>query len=138
MVDQPAGLEVDEHSVTVCRYAHGLSKIETRWGTFTDPWIQQPQPQCGFVVCGTRGTLSAYDYASFIRVQTMEDKKGSDRPVDTIGAPDENPVQYVLHCLETGEPIRGPLSPAIARIGQQIVDSAVLSARERRTVKLVE
>lgn len=138
VVDQPAGLEVDEHSVTVCRYAHGLSKIETRWGTFTDPWIHQPQPQCGFVICGTHGTLSAYDYAPSIRLQTVEDKKGSDRPVDKIGAPDENPVQYVLHCLERGEPISGPLSPAIARIGQQIVDSAVLSAREKRTVKLVE
>jgi len=33
---------VDEHSVTVCRYAHGLSTIQTRWGTFSDPWIHQP------------------------------------------------------------------------------------------------
>jgi hypothetical protein len=32
---------------------------------------------------------------------------------------------------------RGPLHPEIARIGQQIVDSAALSAREKRTVKLV-
>ena len=43
-IDAPAGLEVDEHSVTVCRYPHGLSTIQTRWGTFSDPWIHQPQP----------------------------------------------------------------------------------------------
>ncbi len=32
VVDQPDGLEVDEHSITICRYARGLSKLETRWG----------------------------------------------------------------------------------------------------------
>jgi glucose-fructose oxidoreductase len=39
--------------------------------------------------------------------------------------------------LAGGEFERGPLHPEIARIGQQIVDSAALSARERRTVALV-
>ena len=36
------------------RYARGLSKFETRWGTLTDPWTQQPQPKCGFVLVGAR------------------------------------------------------------------------------------
>ena len=39
--------------------------------------------------------------------------------------------------LGGGDFERGPLHPEIARIGQQIVDSAALSAREKRTVKLV-
>ena len=51
------GLEVDEHSVSVVRYARGLSTFETRWGTFTDPWTHQPQPKCGFVLKGTDGTI---------------------------------------------------------------------------------
>jgi glucose-fructose oxidoreductase len=138
MVDEPGGLEVDEHSVTLCRYAHGLSKIETRWGTFTDPWTHQPQPKCGFVICGTRGTISAYDYETTIRVQTIDQKAGVDRPVDDVNPPEQNPIQYILHCLEAGQPVTGPLAPEIARIGQQIVDSAAVSAREKRTVKLVE
>jgi hypothetical protein len=33
--------------------------------------------------------------------------------------------------------VDGPLSPKIARIGQQIVDAALLSARLRKTVPLV-
>ncbi|MDB6156278.1 MAG: gfo 4 [Chthoniobacteraceae bacterium] len=138
VMDEPAGLEVDEHSVIICRYAQGLSKIETRWGTFTDPWVHQPQPKCGFVICGTKGTISAYDAEPTLRLQTLDDKKGSDRPADQVLAPYQNPVQYVLHCLENGEDIAGPLSPEISRIGQQIVDSAVLSAREKRTVTLLE
>ena len=136
--DEPPGLAVDEHSITVCRYAHGLSKIETRWGTFTDPWILQPQPRCGFVLCGTRGTLSAYDYATHLRVQTPERPEGYEIAVDEVRPPFQNPIQYVLRALAGGEFERGPLHPEIARIGQQIVDSAVLSAREKRTVALVE
>ena len=44
IMDEPEGLEVDEHSVTVCRYRRGLSKFETRWGTISDPWTLQPIP----------------------------------------------------------------------------------------------
>jgi len=137
VVDEPAGLEVDEHSITVARYAAGLSKFETRWGTFTDPWTRQPQPKCGFNLVGTAGTISSYDYESTIRVQTREHPDGLVVPVDELQPPRQNPIQYLIHCLETGEPVSGPLSPAVCRIGQQIVDSAVLSAREKRTVPLV-
>ena len=57
--DIPKGLLVDEHSITVARYAFGLSTFETRWGTFTDPWTHQPQPKCGFVLKGKDGTIAA-------------------------------------------------------------------------------
>jgi predicted dehydrogenase len=137
MVDQPAGLEVDEHSVTIARYERGLSKFETRWGTFTDPWTLQPQPKCGFVIVGTEGTISSYDYEPTVRVQTAAHPEGEVMPVDVLEPPYQNPVQYVVHCLETGEELQGPLSPSVSRVGQQIVDSAVVSAREKRTVPLM-
>ena len=138
VADAPAGLEVDEHSVIVCRYAQGLSKIETRWGTFTDPWIIQPQPLCGFTIVGSEGTIAAHDYSETIRVQTRAHPQPAEWPVEELRPPFQNPIQYLLHVLEGGEFERGPLHPEIARIGQQIVDSAVRSARERRTVALVE
>jgi glucose-fructose oxidoreductase len=137
-VDQPRGLEVDEHSIAVARYDVGLSKFETRWGTFTDPWTHQPQPTCGFVVCGTKGTLSAPDYSEIVRVQTHEKPEGYEIRAEELRAPERNPIEYLLHCIETGEKVTGPLSIEISRIGQQIVDSAALSAREKRTVPLVE
>ncbi|MEW9835060.1 hypothetical protein [Mesorhizobium marinum] len=43
----------------------------------------------------------------------------------------------MLHLIATGEKISGPLDPKLSRIGQQITDSAVLSAREKRTVELL-
>lgn len=137
MTWNPPGLEVDEHSITIARYDHGLSKFETRWGTFTDPWTLQPQPKCGFVIKGTEGTISSYDYEPTVRLQTRECPEGKDYSVDRLVAPHQNPVQYFIHCLETGEEIEGPLSPAVCRIGQQIVDTAARSAEEKRTLPLL-
>lgn len=135
-VDQPAGLEVDEHSIVVARYSHGLSKFETRWGTFTDPWTIQPQPRCGFIIAGTEGTISSYDYDEYVTVQTR--RKPAPHPVSAPApkAPHQNPVQYLVHCLDKGLPLQGPVSLPISRIGQEIVDAAVRSAASRKTVVL--
>jgi predicted dehydrogenase len=138
VVDEPSGLEVEEHSITVARYEHGLSKFEARWGTFTDPWVTQPQPKCGFVLTGTDGTISSYDMEPTVRVQTGDCPAGRDVAVDPLESPHQNPVQYVIDCLETGAPVEGPLSPEISRLGQQIIDAAQESAREKRTVCLGE
>jgi predicted dehydrogenase len=137
VIDQPRGLEVDEHSITIARYASGLSKMETRWGTFTDPWTHQPQPKCGYVLKGTRGTIASYDYEPTVRMQTEEHPEGVDVPADQPRPPYQNPIQYFVHCLRNNLPLEGPLAPAINRIGQQIVDSAVLSAKRRKTVRLI-
>lgn len=138
ITDLPNGLEVDEHSIAVARYATGLSKFETRWGTFTDPWTLQPQPKCGFVLKGTEGTISSYDYEPTIRIQTRRKPHGTDVRVDKLKPPFQNPIQYFIHCLSKGRAPEGPLSPDICRIGQQIVGSAMLSAKLKRTVKLID
>jgi glucose-fructose oxidoreductase len=58
--------------------------------------------------------------------------------VDAPVAPLRNPVEYVLHCLATGAAVEGPLSPAISRIGQRIVDTARRSAQEKRALPLLD
>lgn len=131
------GLEVDEHSVTIARYAFGLSKFETRWGTFTDPWNHQTQPKSGFILRGTDGVIGTATSEPFLHIQTRERPEGYDFPADPLAFPEQNPVQYVLHRLAAGLPIEGPLSPEISRVGQQIIDTALLSAREKRTLPLV-
>lgn len=136
VTDLPNGLEVDEHSITVARYASGLSKFETRWGTFTDPWTLQPQPKCGFVLKGTEGTISSYDYDAFVRLQTRKHPEGVEIPADKLKPPFQNPIQYFADCIRRERAPEGPLSPKISRIGQQIVDSAMLSAKLKKTVKL--
>ncbi|MEI6493537.1 MAG: Gfo/Idh/MocA family oxidoreductase [Verrucomicrobiota bacterium] len=135
-VDRPKGLEVDEHAIVIARYESGLSKFETRWGTFTDPWNLQPQPKCGFILVGTKGTIATYDYEPTIRIQTADCPEGKITPVDALESPDHAPIPHVVHRLSKRLKIDGPLSPKISRIGQQIVDTAIESARLGRTVKL--
>jgi glucose-fructose oxidoreductase len=136
--DQPNDLEVDEHAIVIAQYDTGLSKFETRWGTFTDPWTHQPQPKCGFVMVGTEGTVSCYDFEPIVWLQTRANPAGEEVPVDELQPPHQGPIQHMLHCLETGQTPEGPLSPAVSRIGQQIVDSAQKSIREQRTVELID
>ena len=136
-VDQRPGIEVDQHSITVCRYERGLSRMETRWGTLTDPWNIQPQPTCGFVFVGTDGTISSPDYASHVSVQTRAKPEATLVPVDALRVGKRNAIEYVLGCIKRGEPVTGPLDPVISLLGQRIVDTAVQSAKEKRTLALL-
>lgn len=137
VVDETPGIEVDQHAIAVCRYARGLSKMETRWGTFTDPWTIQPQPKCGFVFVGTEGTIASYDYADHVTVQTRARPEPTPVAAEPLPEGARNAVEYVIGCIEKGRPITGPLSPEVSLTGQRIVDTAVQSAREKRTLALL-
>jgi predicted dehydrogenase len=137
VTDDAPGIEVDQHSVTICRYARGLSKMETRWGTFTDPWVIQPQPKCGFIFMGSEGTISSWDYAEHLTVQTRAQPDPHAVPVDPLPAGGRNAIEYVLGCIARGEPVAGPLDPDVSLLGQRIVDTAARSAREKRTLALL-
>jgi len=138
VVDQTPGIEVDQHSITVCRYARGLSRLETRWGTLTDPWTHQPQPKCGFIVVGSHGTISSYDFERHVTVQTRDDPAPRPVPVDELPEDRSDPIGYLLGRLGAGLAPEGPLDPATCLVGQRIVDSAVRSAAEKRTVAIAE
>jgi glucose-fructose oxidoreductase len=137
VVDEVPGIEVDQHSITVCRYMRGLSKMETRWGTFTDPWTIQPQPRCGFVLVGTGGTIASWDYDDHVTVQTRALPEPTPVPVDPLPAGHRNPIEYLLACLDRGERPQGPLDPSLSLTAQRIVDTAAQSAREKRTLALL-
>lgn len=138
VIDETPGIEVDQHSITICRYAGGLSRMETRWGTFTDPWTIQPQPGCGFVFVGTDGTIASWDYADHLTVQTRA--RPAPHPIPVIPLPDGqgNAIEYILGCIARGEAPSGPLDPSVSLTGQRIVDTAARSAREKRTLPLVQ
>lgn len=133
----PTGLEVDEHAIAVIAYAHGLSRSETRWGTFTDPWTHQPQPKCGFVIRGSMGTLSCYDYETFVTLQDRDHPQGLRLEAPAVQAPCRNPIENLIHHLETGAPLIGPLTLETSRLGQRIVDTAFQSAQAGRSLPLL-
>ena len=136
-VDETPGIEVDQHAIAICRYARGLSKMETRWGTFTDPWAIQPQPTCGFTFVGTDGTIASPDYAREVTVQTRARPEVHAIPVDPLPDGERNAIEYVLGRIASGKPVAGPLDPELCLTAQRIVDTAVKSASEKRTLGLV-
>ena len=136
-VDQSPGIEVDQHSITVLRYASGLSRMETRWGTFTDPWTIQPQPHCGFTFVGSAGTMQSRDYADHVTVQTRDRPEPFAIPADPLPPGRHSAIDYVLDCLASGRKITGPLDPAVSLLGQRIVDTAARAAAEKRTLALM-
>jgi glucose-fructose oxidoreductase len=138
VIDETPGIEVDQHAIAVCRYARGLSKMETRWGTFTDPWTTQPQPICGFTFVGTDGTISSPDYATEVTVQTRDRPQAHAIPVDPLPEGERNAIEYVLGRLAACAPVEGPLDPALCLTAQRIVDTAVRAASEKRTVELIK
>ena len=137
-VDEVPGVEVDQHSITVCRYDSGLSRMETRWGTFTDPWVTQPQPDCGFVFVGSDGTLRSRDYDDHVLAQTRARPEAHPIAADPLPAGRRNPIEYMLDCIARNAPVAGPLDPALSLLGQRIVDTAARAAQEKRTLALLD
>ena len=136
VIDHTPGIEVDQHSVTVARYARGLSKFETRWGTISDPWTQQPIPRCGFVLVGTSGAIASDDYADHI---TLQLRGGAPQavPVDVLPPGHTGPIDYMADRIRRDLPIEGPLSPAMSLLGQRMIDTALQSSKTKRTLELL-
>jgi predicted dehydrogenase len=136
-VDEVQGIEVDQHAIAVLHYDTGLSRMETRWGTFTDPWSIQPQPVCGFTFVGRDGTIVSPDYAQHLTVQTRDHPEVYQIAVDKLPIGQSNPIEYVLGCIARSEAVSGPLDPTLCLTAQRIVDTASQSAKEKRTLALL-
>ena len=136
MVDETPGIEVDQHSVTVARYAQGLSKFETRWGTISDPWTQQPLPKCGFILVGSAGAISSYEYDEHV---TLQPRGGGPEqvPVDAMPPGRRGAIDYMVDRIRRDLPIDGPLAPELSLIGQRMIDTALAAARAKRTLALL-
>lgn len=136
VIDETPGIEVDQHSITVARYRQGLSKFETRWGTISDPWTQQPIPKCGFILVGTKGAISSYDYDGHVTLQ-LRGGKPEEIAVDELPPGRRGAIDYMVDRIRRDLPIEGPLSPELCLIGQRMIDTALASARSKRTEPLL-
>jgi predicted dehydrogenase len=137
VVDETPGIEVDQHSVTVARYPQGLSKFETRWGTVSDPWVQQPLPRTGFVLVGSKGAIASEDYADHVTVQPRGNVAPETVPADTPIAGRRGPIDYMADRIRRDLPIDGPLNPELALLGQRMIDTALASSKSKRTLELL-
>ena len=68
-----------------------------------------------------------------MRLQTEACPAGEPVTVDNLG-PLNNPIAYFVDYLRTGREVDGPLSPAVSRIGQQIVNAGRCKRPEEKRV----
>lgn len=130
----PKGLEVDEQAVVIGHYDDGLSVFETRWGTFTDPWTLQPDPKCGFVINGTAGSVTSWDYDDGVTLHTAGSVERV--PNNPIEPEDQTALANLIAHLETGRPLDGPMTAETSLAGHRIIEAAFESARTGRSVPL--
>ncbi|NND18884.1 MAG: gfo/Idh/MocA family oxidoreductase, partial [Silicimonas sp.] len=95
------------------------------------------QPTCGFTFVGTDGTIASPDYASEVTVQTRERFEIHAIAADPLPEGERNAIEYVLGRIASGEPVEGPLDPGFCLTAQRIVDTAIRSAAEKRTLDLI-
>jgi len=130
----PDGLRVDEQAVVVGHYPTGLSVFETRWGTFTDPWTQQPSPHCGFVLNGSAGSITSWDYAETITPALRRARRAARRREPEPA--DRSALANLIAHLDDGRPLDAPLTAQTSQAAHRIVEAAVRSAATNRTVPL--
>jgi predicted dehydrogenase len=135
-VHHAPGDRVDEQAVVIAGYSTALSTFQTRWGTFTDPWSHQPAPRCGFIVVGTAGTITSWDYEDHVTLQTEEHPEGAKVSVDAIPEHESSGLANFVFCLTEGIRLYGPLSAETSLAGQKIVEAALRSVATGATVSL--
>jgi glucose-fructose oxidoreductase len=134
----PDDADVDTRSVTSLVYDDGrFSTYETTWERHSEYLGDSPDPKGGYVVVGTEGTLSTQGVDG-IRVQNEEFPEGTVLEPAPVEYPHENVVQYLIHCLETGEPLAGPTDPATSRTAQRVLETARRSAEAGERLSLVD
>jgi glucose-fructose oxidoreductase len=134
----PEGETVDFQSATTCRYADGLSTLQTTWRMLTNPWEVEPQPAKGYEIVGTEGTVSTRERDCDVRVTTRDRPEGYAVDADELPERYTDLVHYVVDCLETDTAPEGPTSAEFCREAHRIVETARRSADEGAGLPLVE
>jgi len=134
----PEGEEVDTQASTIAHYGDGIASFQTTWQMFTHPWEQQPQPAKGVDIVGTEGTISTRDREDPIRVQTETDPGGYAVEPDPLPDHESDLISYLVHCIETDQPLEGPTDPAFCREAQRIIATAQESVDRGERLDLVE
>ena len=117
----------DDNAIILMKYANAFGVAEASW-TQTVGYAT-PNP----VAYGTEGSIAV------VKEQLIIQRPG--REPETIDAPQPQPPmrsgpEYFIHCLETGEPIRGFCSMEVSRDAQEILEAGKRAADTGRTVEL--
>ncbi len=128
--DEPAYAASDDNAIITAQFKHAFGLCEASW--------TQPVSCAGAnpVVYGSQGSIALHQGKLIIQRPGKADEV-IDAPEKT--APHRNGPEYLVHCIESGEPITGFCSPEVSRGAQEILEAGLRSANsgEIQTIPLV-
>jgi len=118
----------DDNAIILMKYPHAFGVAEACW-TQTVPYAEGANP----IAYGTGGSLAV----SGDKVLWQRPGHGLEilAPPPTI-APYRNGPEYLLHCIETRQPVEGFCSPRVSRDAQEILEAGLRSADTGQTQTL--
>ena len=116
----------DDNAIIIAQYAHAFGLCEASWTQTVGYAGTNP------VVYGSEGSIGVH------HGQVLIQRPG--KPEEAItppekAAPYRNAPEYLIHCLETGQPIEGFCSPAVSRDAQEILELGLRAANSGETQK---
>ncbi len=118
----------DDNAIIVMKYPHAFGVAEASW-TQTVGYAEGANP----VAYGTGGSL-AISKGKVVWQRPDQETQTIDPPATE--APRRNAAEYLLHCLETGQPIEGCCSAKVSRDAQVILEAGLQSSNTGQTVVL--
>ena len=106
---------------------------DTAYASTEASWCQIPDYH-DTVILGSKGTLVT-DRGKLL-IGTEPRKPMEEVDLVEPEAPKRNGPEYLLHCIETGKTVDGMCSARVGRDAQEILEAALISAREGRRVEL--
>ena len=116
----------DDNAIILMKYPHAFGVAEACWTQPVGYAASNP------VAYGTEGSIAVSGETVVLDVRGS---RTSIAPPPTT-APKRNGPEYLLHCLETGQPVEGFCSMDVSRDAQEILEAGKLAADTGATVSL--
>ncbi len=117
----------DDNAMVVMRYPHAFGVAEASW-TQTVGYAT-PNP----VAYGTGGSLAIQGGKLLLQ---EPDKQPQTIDPPPTRSPRRSGPEYLIHCIESGEPMEGYCSPRVSRDAQEILEAGLRSADSGQFVSL--
>lgn len=118
----------DDNAIILMQYPHAFGVAEASW-TQVVGYAEGANP----VAYGMGGSL-AVSGGKVVRQRPGHGTETITPP--PTEAPHRNGPEYLIHCLQTGEPIEGLCSPKVSRDAQEILEAGLRSSNTGQTMTL--
>lgn len=118
----------DDNAEVIMKYANGFAVAEASWTQRIGYALPNP------IAYGTEGALMVQAGKVLLYRPGVKEPEAITPP--PIAAPRQNGPQYLLHCLETQEPVEGFCAAKVSRDAQEILQAGLISSDTGQTLTL--